>query len=66
MDSNTYLQRPDWLTDELIKDLKDQLDDCPNPYTAEEARNIPLDGDMDLKRYNAYTAKKILAKYGFM
>ena len=57
---------PEWLTEEAISELKADLLACDNPYTAEEVRNLPLDAPRDMKRYDAYFAKKVLTEYGLI
>ena len=66
MESNTYPPRPEWLTDEQIESFRKTLRECPNPYTEEDIKNWIYDGDMDVRRSNAYTAKRILTKYGLL
>lgn len=66
MDLNKNIPTPDWLTDELIEELKDSIAKCDNPYTDEEMAQIDFDGDMDWKRYNAAAAKDILLKDGII
>ena len=65
MDTNTQA-KPDWLTEEVINDLKNDLLICPNPYTDEDIKRLPLDGEIDIRRSNAKTAKEILSKYGLL
>lgn len=65
MDTNTQA-KPDWLTEEVINDLKNDLLICPNPYTDEDIKRLPLDGKIDIRRSNAKTAKEILSKYGLL
>lgn len=62
--SNT--QRPRWLTDEVIKELTNDIAICPNPYTEQDINELELDGTVDLKRNNAYMAIKTLKKYGIL
>ena len=64
MDFNTSLKRPDWLTDEEIADLRQELKECPNPYTDEEELALENDAPFDVARSNAHFAKKLLTKYG--
>lgn len=64
MDSN--IPKPDWLTDELIEELKIDIAECDNPYTDEEMNKIDFGGSIDWKRYNATAAKDILLKYGII
>lgn len=64
MDSN--IPKPDWLTDELIEELKLNIAECDNPYTDEEVGKINFDDYIDWKRYNAAIAKDILTKYGIV
>lgn len=66
MASNIVLARPEWLTDELIEDMKKEVAECPNPYTEAEIAKLELDGDMDIKRYNAYVAKSTLTEYSLL
>lgn len=66
MELNTYRPRPDWLTDDKIKRLKQDLIECPNPYTDEEVAELEYDGDVDIRRHNAYTAKKTLKHFGLL
>lgn len=66
MDSNTNIPKPDWLTDDLIEELKIDIAECDNPYTDEEMDKIDFDGVIDWKRYNAAAAKDILLKYGII
>ena len=58
------INRPDWLTDEAIKELRHDIAICPNPYTEEDIANWVFDGANDFKRDNAYMAIKTLKKYG--
>lgn len=66
MDLNKKIPTPDWLTDELIEELKINIAECDDPYTDEEMAQIDFDGDIDWKRYNAAAAKDILLKYGII
>lgn len=66
MDSNKNIPKPDWLTDELIDEMKTDIADCDNPYTYEEMNEIDFDGYIDWRRYNAAAAKDILTKYGII
>ena len=66
MDSNTSPMKPNWLTEEAIRSLREDLDKCPNPYTDDDIKKIPLDGNIDIERANAKTAKDILTKYGLL
>ncbi len=63
MDSNTRKSLPEWLTDEAISDLRNDLAACSNPYTQEEVEQLELDAPCDMNRYNAYFAKKVLTTY---
>ena len=63
---NSNIPKPDWLTDELIEELKIDIAECDNPYTDEEMDQIDFDGSIDWKRYNAAAAKDILSKYGII
>lgn len=66
MASNTIIKRPEWLTDECIAMYRAALQKCNNPYTEEEVKKLPFDGQRDMYRYNAYVAKRILTKYGLL
>ncbi len=66
MDSNKLPVKPDWLTEEAVRSLREDLDRCPNPYTDDDIRKIPLDSDIDIERANAKTARDILTKYGLL
>lgn len=63
MDSNTHL--PDWLNDSKINELKRDLK-YAEPYSQEEFDDLPFDGEIDWKRYNAYSAKKTLEEFGLI
>ncbi len=63
---NTTSARPQWLTDELVEDMKKEVIECPNPYTEADVAALELDGDMDIKRYNAYVSKSTLTEYGLL
>ncbi len=63
MELNTNLKRPDWLTDKRIERLRQYIIACPNPYIENDPEINTLDGDLDMERYNAYYAIKILTKY---
>lgn len=58
--------KPDWLNDEVIKELKQAIVDCPNPYTEEDYAKWVYDSEIDIKKSNAYKAKRILEKYGLL
>lgn len=64
MESNII--KPKWLTDKVVKDMKQALKDCSNPYTEEDIDNLKLDGSIDFERLHAYDALKILSKYGLL
>ena len=66
MDSNTQGSFPEWLTDEAISNLRNDLASCDNPYTQEEVEQLELDAPRDMKRYNAYVANKILTAYNLL
>ncbi|MEE0059270.1 MAG: hypothetical protein UE295_00425 [Acutalibacteraceae bacterium] len=63
MASNICL--PNWLNDSKINDLKKDLE-YAEPYSQEEFDDLPFDGEIDWKRYNAYSAKKVLEEYGLL
>lgn len=56
--------RPEWLTDKVVEELRHDIAICPNPYTDSEVANLEFDGNVDMKRDNAYMAIKTLNKYG--
>lgn len=58
------IQRPDWLTDELIEKLREEIKNCDNPYTHDEFRSLPFDGGYSPRRYNAMLAHDIFVEYG--
>ena len=65
MDINTSKERPEWLTDEQIEAFRQDLRDCPDPYTDEDMENMLYDDPtFDLMRANARSAKMILTEYG--
>lgn len=66
MELNTYSPRPEWLTDKQIEAFRKCLKECPNPYTDEDIKQLELDGDYDVKRSMAHTAKTILEEYGLL
>ena len=66
MELNTYPPKPDWLTEEVIESLKEDLKNCPNPYTDKDIDELLFDGDLDIQRANAHTAKQVLEKYGLI
>lgn len=66
LELNTYPPRPDWLTDEVIESLREDLAKCPNPYTEEDIDNWVFDGEVDIKRSDAHTAKQVLEKFGLL
>ncbi len=57
--------RPQWLTDEAIASMRQDLKDCPNPYTDEDMANMENDDpNFSIIRFGAYNAKRLLTKYG--
>lgn len=69
MDSNTNIKRPEWLTDDIVERLKDNLSRAI-PYTDEEYKKAVAemwfdDPYIDPKMI-AYDAKKILKEYGLI
>ena len=66
MNSNTQESLPEWLTDDVIADLRNDLAVCANPYTQEEVEQLELDAPRDMARYNAYFAKKVLSAYNLI
>ena len=49
MESNTCPSRPDWLTDEVIAKLKNDIAICPSPYTQKEVDELEFDTPFDFK-----------------
>lgn len=66
MASNTYPQRPDWLTDKLVEDLRKQLRENPKPLSDEELSHWQYDGYNDNKRLNSRRAYDILSHFGLL
>ena len=64
MESNINLKKPDWLTEERIKELRQYIENCSNPYTENDPEVTTFDGDLDVERFSAYYAIKTLTKYG--
>ena len=58
------IKLPEWLTEQRIAELLLDVSECQNPYTEEEFSQFSLDEPVDLRRYNAYSAKQILEHYG--
>lgn len=54
------------LSEKQINMLRKFISECDNPYTEEEMKNWVYDGDMDMKRANAYEAMQILKKHGLL
>ena len=59
-----YLSKPDWLADEVIAKLRNDIAICPSPFTQEEVDELEFDAPFDFKKHNAYMAIKILKRYG--
>ena len=59
-----YPSKPDWLADEVIAKLRNDIATCPSPYTQEEVDELEFDAPFDFKKHNAYMAIKILKRYG--
>ena len=55
-----YLSKPDWLADEVIAKLRNDIAICPSPYTQEEVDELEFDAPFDLKKHNAFMAIKTL------
>lgn len=64
MDSNTYPDRPEWLTDEKVEFYRKAIAECPNPYTVKDISELEFDGLIDFERLRAHQGIKILTKYG--
>ena len=62
MDSS--IKRPDWLTDDVIEEMRHDIQICPEPYTQKDILNWEYDGEYDQTRLNAYNAIRTLKKYG--
>ncbi len=62
MESN--IQKPLWLTNETIEQLKKDLAAFPNPYEgAPPEEDFEFDGFSDIKRENAQFAWDVFTKY---
>lgn len=55
-----YLSKPDWLADEVIAKLRNDIAICPSPYTQEEVDELEFDAPFDLIKHNAFMAIKTL------
>ena len=55
-----YPSKPDWLADEVIAKLRNDIAICPSPYTQEEVDELEFDAPFDLKKHNAFMAIKTL------
>ncbi len=72
MESNTPKKRPDWLTDEVVAEMKQAIKACDNPYTTSD--EIPFDGfdidsehnELDGKRFNAFCYIRLLTIYDLL
>lgn len=72
MESNTQKKRPDWLTDEVVAEMKQAIKECDNPYTTSD--EIPFDGfelggeysELEWKRYIAFRYIKLLTIYNLL
>lgn len=52
------------LSESRIKKMRENIRNCPNPYTEEEMNALPFDGVIDSARARAYMAIKILTEHG--
>ena len=55
-----YPSKPDWLADEVIAKLRNDIAICPSPYTQEEVDELEFDAPFDFKKHNAFMAIKTL------
>ena len=55
-----YPSKPDWLADEVIAKLRNNIAICPSPYTQEEVDELEFDAPFDFKKHNAFIAIKTL------
>ena len=55
-----YPSKPDWLADEVIAKLRNDIAICPSSYTQEEVDELEFDAPFDLKKHNAFMVIKIL------
>ena len=55
-----YPSKPDWLADEVIAKLRNDIAICPSPYTQEEVDELEFDAPFDLIKHNAFMAIKTL------
>ena len=44
-----YPSKPDWLADEVIAKLRNDIAICPSPYTQEEVDELEFDAPLILK-----------------
>ena len=55
-----YPSKPDWLADEVIAKLRNDIAICPSPYTQEEVDELEFDAPFYFKKHNAFMAIKTL------
>lgn len=60
---NIYPHLPKWLDDETIAFLREEIQNCPNPYTQQEFDELIFTNKVDVNRANAKRAIDILTKY---
>ena len=63
---NTFSKLPEWLDEETIEMLKQDMEAYDETYTEENEKSIPFDGNYDVARSRAYNAKRILSEYGII
>lgn len=65
MASNISQERPDWLTEDEIRDLRNEVKKGSKPYTDEEIEAMEYDDPaFSISRANAKIALDILTEYG--
>ena len=66
MDLNTSSKLPEWLDEETIEMLMQDMKQYDESYTENDEKNNPFDGNYDVARSRAYHAKRILSEYGLI
>ena len=60
------LAKPDWLTNKLIDELRNQLREYPKSLSDEELSHWQYDGYNDIKGLNTRRAYEILSHFGLL
>jgi len=64
METNTVPQRPKWMTDDTLAELREDIRKCSDPYTDDEMKECQFMDEVDELRFNAKTAIDILTHFG--